>query len=69
MVPAAAPAAQKLVLGPMQVLSVTPVPAPATAADGDRPMVLVTARETTPNGTRIVRVLIEAEMAPAGKGL
>jgi hypothetical protein len=63
----------KLSFGPLDVLSVGPVPASlGVTADALQPMVLVTARETTAQGTRLIRFIVEAgnaPVAPAAKGL
>ena len=73
--PAVDQAPQKLSFGPLDVLSVVPLPPIlAFAAAGPQPMVLVTAEETTVQGTRVVRFIVEAGHAPGttaivGKGL
>lgn len=75
MTPAVAHFPQRLSFGPLDVVSVSPLPASIRiAAEALHPMVLVTVRETTAHGPRLVRFIVEAGHAPtasppAAKGL
>ena len=80
MTPAVALSAERLSFGPLDVVSVTPLPilpgaGPLGAlSETGQALVLVTARETIADGSRLIRFIIEAGRAPAvpasaGKGL
>lgn len=66
MSPAVTHVPYKLAFGPLDVLTVTALPADLSLPGGSlQPMVLVTARETTTHGSRVVHFIVEADTAPA----